>query len=121
MPYIQIMIQTAGNSLAATVTFPTAGTYYICAELKDASSDVVDPVYVTVTVTDSSSEEKGYSLSLNKTEATVALGQSVDLSATVKSDGQTERLVRIGITSLVVDGFMEFSLNRKLGCRIFKL
>ncbi|MCI1769699.1 MAG: glycosyl hydrolase 53 family protein [Mageeibacillus sp.] len=79
----------SGNSLAATVTFPTAGTYYICAELKDASSDVVDPVYVTVTVTDSSSEEKGYSLSLNKTEATVAPGQSVDLSATVKSDGQT--------------------------------
>ena len=79
----------SGNSLAATVTFPTAGTYYICAELKDASSDVVDPVYVTVTVTDSSSEEEGYSLSLNKTEATVAPGQSVDLSATVKSDGQT--------------------------------
>ena len=34
----------------ATVTFPTAGTYYISVELGIPSSDVVDPVYITVTV-----------------------------------------------------------------------
>lgn len=42
----------SGNSFTADVTVPSAGTYYIAAELKDGANNSILKTYVTITVTE---------------------------------------------------------------------
>jgi len=44
----------SGKSLTCTFTLPSEGTYYLVATLKNSTENLCDPVYVTITVTDSS-------------------------------------------------------------------
>ncbi len=66
----------SGNSFTADVTVPTAGTYYIAAELKDETSDVADTVYCTITVSESASS--GSSSSSTDTSTAVEADINVD-------------------------------------------
>jgi|GEM_PF-324767 len=74
---------SASASLTTDVTLPTAGTYYIVAELKDsADSTSLSSACATITVT-----EPEWKITLDPSSTTVESGDEVEIAATVYNEG----------------------------------
>lgn len=87
---------TTDDSGCASLSFDTAGTYYLWCEGDygidaDTENIVSSPAYATVTVT--AAEVAVNSVTLNKNTAALKVGETVTLTATVAPDNATEKTV----------------------------
>lgn len=81
----------SGLSLTADVLLPSAGTYYICTELKDLNDTLYIREFIPIQVSER------YTLTVEPSNAVVSIGDILTLSATVYKEG-------VPVTDLSAEG-----------------